>query len=111
MVESTWESSGLAKDAKNLGGIKGNGPAGQYNAKTKEFFNGKEEEIKDGFKAYNSNTEFYADYAKLISSRYKKALNKTGTDYYQALKDGNYATHPDYAKGIEPLYNQLGKIR
>ena len=110
MAESNWGRSGLAKDAKNLGGIKGSGPAGSYNAKTKEFENGTAVQITDNFRVYNSSPEFYADYANLIckANRYNGARGKKGREYYEALKQSGYSTDPTYADKMMQLYRQLG---
>src|SRR6266487_6127135 len=88
MAESNWGRSGLAIDAKNLGGIKGRGPAGSYNAKTREFEGETQVQIRDNFRAYHNYPEFYADYANLIckADRYKNARGKKGREYYEALK-------------------------
>jgi len=100
----------LAIDAKNLGGIKGRGPAGSYNAKTREFEGETQVQIRDNFRAYHNYPEFYADYANLIckADRYKNARGKKGREYYEALKRGGYSTDPKYTDKMMQFYRQLG---
>jgi flagellum-specific peptidoglycan hydrolase FlgJ len=107
MSESNWGKSGLSASAKNLGGIKGIGPKGTYSAKTKEVFNGKEVTITDGFRAYNSFTEFYVDYRKIANRM--GVVGKSGKQFYQALINAKYATDPSYVSKVEQIYNQLNK--
>lgn len=110
MHESNWGRSGLARDARNLGGIKGQGPAGSYNAQTGEVYGGKHVVINADFRAYSSYTEFYADYARLVCTveRYKGVRGKKGQAYYEALKAAGYATDPNYVANLMRFYQQLG---
>jgi len=108
MLESSWGRCELSSHTKNLGGIKGVGPAGTYNIKTGEVFKGKEVFVKDGFRAYNTFNEFFADYRKIALKM--GVAGKSGKSFYQALKDANYATDPKYVDITTQIYNQLIKL-
>lgn len=95
--------SGLAYQAKNLFGMKGNGPAGTFYAPTKEFKNGQFVPVVDGFKKYNSYYESMLDHAKLLSSpRYAKQLQNADSveEFAKGIQKGGYATDPNYAEKL-----------
>jgi flagellum-specific peptidoglycan hydrolase FlgJ len=110
MAESNWGRSALARNARNLGGMKGRGPAGVYEAPTREFENGVERATAGGFRRYDRLTEFYADYVALVceGDRYKDARGKRGRDYYEALRRAGYSTNPRYAEELMVFYRQIG---
>lgn len=110
MGESDWGREKANQQSHNLGNIKGTGPAGSIEVKTWEVIKGKKVEVVDKFRKYNNLDEFFADYNKLIceNDRYKNARGKSGRDYYQALKDAEYATDPDYVAKSMRIYRQLG---
>ena len=96
----------------NFGGIKGHSPAGNTAvARTKEVINGREIEIRDGFRAYNSIDEGAVDYVKVMKSRFSGALSPAErgdvAGFAHALKSAGYytAAESDYAKG---LASQMG---
>jgi flagellum-specific peptidoglycan hydrolase FlgJ len=110
MLESNWGRSKLTKKTKNLGNIKGIGPAGSVDKDAWEVDpqgNGYSE--KSSFRKYNSFPEFYADYCKLIckDKRYKDARGKKGRAYFVELKKAGYATDPNYVSTVMGIYNQL----
>lgn len=79
-----------------------------YNAKTNEVLDGKVYNITACFRAYNSLDESIQDYFNLIctASRYRKALTaNTPKECIQAIKDGGYATDPNYVDKIMNLIN------
>jgi flagellum-specific peptidoglycan hydrolase FlgJ len=110
MASKTCDSLNRLNTVPGYVGIRGTGPAGSYNAQTKEFVSGAEVQMMGNFRAYHSYSDFYADYANLIckGSRYAKARGKKGREYYEALKQGGYTTTAKYADYIMPIYGQLG---
>ena len=75
-----------------------------FNSNTQECYDGiNYTNINACFRAYNSIQESVADYFNLIctSSRYRKALTtNTPKECIQAIKDGGYATDPNYVNKI-----------
>ena len=106
LLESNWGQSKLMMKANAVFGIKcGSSWKGKcYNAKTKECFDGKSfTNITAYFRAYNSIEESVSDYFNLItkSSRYRKALvANTPKECITAIKNGGYATDPNYVSSI-----------
>jgi flagellum-specific peptidoglycan hydrolase FlgJ len=98
-LETGWGSSSIS-DAKNLFGIKGNGPAGTVKVPTKEFLNGRMVTIKDYFRKYNTWQESIEDHGKFLQmKRYKPALKYANNPdrYAQEIHKAGYATDPNYA--------------
>lgn len=94
MYESGWGQSTVAK-GKNLGGMKGKGPAGSTGH----------------FRKYHSFSEFYRDYTNMIcnSPRFKEAIGKKGQEYLDILKQAGYdTTDPHYVKNVLQIYKELG---
>lgn len=75
-----------------------------YSTKTKECYDGKNyEQITDFFRAYDSVMDATEDYMDMLCScsRYKKALDcKSPRDSIYGIKNGGYATAPDYCTTI-----------
>lgn len=75
-----------------------------YYAGTTEYYDGKNAtKIKDHFRAYDTLEDSVTDYYDMLctASRYKKAVGaKTSLDTITAIKNGGYATAPDYVAGI-----------
>ncbi len=94
------------EDAHNLFGIKatGNWQGPTAAAQTTEFEDGQPQSVRDEFRAYRSEAESFADYARLLlrSPRYRDALNRhdDGAGFAHALQKGGYATDPNYARKI-----------
>lgn len=108
--ESGWgPSSGLATKGNNLFGIKcGSKWTGKaYTAKTGEFLNGKNVTITDSFRAYDSMADSVIDRANFLSaSRYKAMMTKnTAREQFQAMKNGGYATDPNYVNKMMQIVN------
>ena len=109
--ESGWGlTSGLATKGNAAFGIKADkswtGPV--YSSKTKEYVNGKNITITDGFRAYNSIDESIIDRANFLksNSRYTKAGVFSATTpeaQAKALKAAGYATDPNYASALTNL--------
>lgn len=94
----------------NFGGIKGTSPTGETaKTRTKEVIDGKEIEIRDGFRAYHSLDEGALDYVKLMKGRFGGAVSKAESGdldgFAHALKQANYYTADEtkYASALHSL--------
>lgn len=111
ILETGWGKSTIG-DAKNLFGIKGVGPAGTIDTKTREVYNGQSVTITDGFRKYNNWQESIDDHARLVSSgRYKNAWNQFQSDhnadaFARGIHQAGYATEPNYANYLINLMKQ-----
>jgi flagellum-specific peptidoglycan hydrolase FlgJ len=115
ILESAWGESGLTKRANNLFGIKGTGTAGSVQMPTTEYVANKPVTVAANFRAYRSWDESIADHSALIlngtrdkPTRYHGVL---GADYKTAcyaIKDGGYATDPEYPKKLIGLIEHYG---
>ena len=99
----------------NFGGIKGASPSGETaKLNTHEVLDGKDVQIKDGFRAYKTIDEGAADYVKLIRDRFPTAMQQAergDTDgFAHALKKSGYYTADEkaYAAGLRSLIGQNG---
>lgn len=72
-----------------------------------EFKNGHVVKSTEKFRAYDSYTDAFADYAKLIGNnpRYASALNQDSTGYAAGLQQGGFATDPNYSSKIMNVIN------
>lgn len=104
--ETGWGQSQLMMNAKAIFGIKATKTwkGKVYNAKTKECYDGVNmTTISACFRAYDSFEESIKDYFDLITKtkRYAKALNSISAyECIKAIKDGGYATDPNYVNNI-----------
>lgn len=105
--------SGTAMYNFNFGGIKGASPTGETAAcRTKEVIDGKEIEIRDGFRAYHSLDDGAVDYVKLMTSRFGGAVQKAESGdldgFAHALKQAHYYTADEskYASALHALSGQ-----
>ena len=110
LTQSYLESGG--GKAQSLFGIKGGKSykGKQQSFNTKEFLNGKMVGIQDSFRMYDSDSEAFDDYGRFISnsSRYKGAIGSPDAQtYFQRIKDGGYATDPNYVSKLVSLYNRM----
>lgn len=94
----------------NFGGIKGRSPSGDTAVcRTKEVENGKEIEIRDGFRAYRTLDEGALDYVRLMKERFGAALGKAEagdlSGFAHALKQAHYYTADEnaYASALHNL--------
>ena len=94
----------------NFGGIKGTSPTGETaKTRTKEVIDGKEVEIRDGFRAYHSLADGALDYVKLMKGRFGGAVSKAESGdldgFAHALKQANYYTADEtkYASALHSL--------
>lgn len=101
-LESGWNVK-----AKTLFGIKGRGSS----LKTVEYINGKYVGTTASFKAYPSLAASVHGYYDLITgnARYSGAVNNDNfRSTIQAIKNGGYATDPNYVNKIVSIINQYG---
>lgn len=108
VLETGWGQSKIMMKANALFGIKaGSGWKGKvYSSYTNEVYDGVESIEYATFRAYDSIEESIKDYYKLIKNNYKKALNcDSQRESIQAIKNGGYATDPDYVTKIMSIIN------
>lgn len=116
-LETGYGKSSLMIKANAIFGIKAtkswNGKV--YNSKTKECYDGITNVTIDAcFRAYESLADSISDYFDLIckNSRYRKALvANTPKECIEAIKEGGYATDPNYVDSIMKIIdsNKLTK--
>lgn len=111
-LETGWGTSPLMVKANAFFGIKAgtNWTGKVYSAKTQECYNGRDyTTITDLFRAYDSLEESVADYYNLITglARYFGACNQENPrTCIQEIKDGDYATDPNYVENVISIINQ-----
>lgn len=130
ILESGWGKSDLAVKANNIFGMKcslsGNTWPGStwdgksaYNKSTGEYYSGSYTTVKADFRKYGSWAESVADHgAYLAGAKNGSALRYAGlvgcADYKKAaqiIKDGGYATSPDYVSKICNIVEQYNLTR
>jgi GNAT superfamily N-acetyltransferase len=68
----------------------------------------KAEGSNDAYRVYASREDATSDLVGLLSRKYPKALEATDRkDFAQALKDGGYATDPQYVEKFTSVYDSL----
>lgn len=117
-LESGWGKREIkmtdGSDSHNLFGIKAgkdwNGKVAEVT--TTEYHNGVASKQVERFRAYDSYTEGFQDYVKLLSDnpRYEAVLLQGGDvkGFAQALQQAGYATDPRYA---DKLAGVIGSVR
>jgi flagellar protein FlgJ len=116
-LETGWgKSVPVGADGRpsfNLFGIKAGGSwkGETVNTVTHEFEGARMQEVRAGFRSYESPEHSLGDYVKLLqgSPRYAGALG-TGSDaaaFAKALQRGGYATDPDYATKLTAVAARL----
>lgn len=116
-LESGWGKheikTGNGTSSHNLFGIKADASwkGKVVNSTTTEFINGVKQTRVEKFRAYDSYSDAFKDYAKLISQnpRYQQAMNNThdASAYAQALQRAGYATDPQYGKKLTQVIKNL----
>ena len=99
----------------NFGGIKGHSQTGETaRCRTKEVIEGKETEVRDGFRAYHSLDDGALDYVRLMRERFGGALGKAEIGdlggFAHALKQAHYYTADEsaYAGALKGLAGASG---
>lgn len=116
-LESGWGKheikTGNGTSSHNLFGIKAdaNWRGKVVNSTTTEYINGVKQTRVEKFRAYDSYSDAFKDYAKLISQnpRYQQAMNNThdASAYAHALQRAGYATDPQYGKKLTQVIKHL----
>ena len=115
ILESGWVTSELAVNANALFGIKkNNGWTGRtYTKKTQEYVNGAYTTVSAAFRAYDSIEESIEDHSNYLltamngsTRRYPKIETiRDPQEACQHIKDGGYATAPDYVTKLMNVIN------
>ncbi|QOW20128.1 flagellar assembly peptidoglycan hydrolase FlgJ [Lysobacter ciconiae] len=110
-LETGWGRRLVGGDkSHNLFGIKSTGSwrGARVESATHEFVDGKRQNQRAHFRAYDSVQQSFADYAKLMrNERYSGAI-AAGEDpvrFASALQKAGYATDPSYAAKISAIAN------
>ncbi|WP_295993723.1 flagellar assembly peptidoglycan hydrolase FlgJ [Rugamonas sp.] len=112
-LESGWGKREIkgsdGKTSHNLFGIKA-GPDWKgktVSATTTEYVNGKAQSKVEKFRAYDSYSDSFKDYASVLASnpRYQKVLASGGdaASFAQGLQRAGYATDPQYASKLTSI--------
>lgn len=118
-LETGWGQRGIPTasggNSHNLFGIKaGQSWQGDTTAiTTTEYVDGRPVKMVDRFRVYDSYTDAFNDYAKLIGDnpRYQGVVAASTPDQAaQALQQGGYATDPRYAEKLRGIMAQLGTL-
>lgn len=113
-LESGWAQSGLAKQAKNLGGVKAKGDQPYVEMESPEGY-GKTRRIeKSRFAAYPSMDAFFQEWPKTFAQpRYAQAIKeKSPEGYARGMgRAGYYTENPDkYARLMKSIYRDIDKM-
>ncbi|MQA40010.1 flagellar assembly peptidoglycan hydrolase FlgJ [Rugamonas aquatica] len=112
-LESGWGKREIkgrdGTNSHNLFGIKAGGDwkGKVVEATTTEYVNGKAQTRVERFRAYDSYSDSFKDYARLLASnpRYEKVLASAGdaSSFAQGLQKAGYATDPNYANKLTSI--------
>jgi flagellar protein FlgJ len=114
-LETGWGKhlprGGDGSSSNNLFGIKAGQSWGgaKVSVPTVEYQDGVAVRKRDNFRAYDSPSQSFADYAQMLANnpRYAKALGQgeNVAGFAHALSRGGYATDPDYAAKLTAIAN------
>jgi flagellar protein FlgJ len=119
--ESGWGKRRIlmadGSDSHNLFGIKAGpnwkGPVATIT--TTEYIDGEPRKVQARFRAYASNEEAFADYARLItqSPRYSRVVEQANSaqGFAQSLQNAGYATDPAYAEKLGRAINTTLRVQ
>ncbi len=112
-LESGWGKREIkgrdGTNSNNLFGIKAtpDWKGKVVEATTTEYVNGKAQTKVERFRAYDSYSDSFKDYAKLLASnpRYEKVMASAGdaSSFAQGLQKAGYATDPNYANKLTSI--------
>jgi flagellar protein FlgJ len=112
-LESGWGKREIkgrdGTNSNNLFGIKASADwkGKVVEATTTEYVNGKAQTKVERFRAYDSYSDSFKDYAKLLASnpRYEKVMASAGdaSSFAQGLQKAGYATDPNYANKLTSI--------
>lgn len=115
-LESGWGRQEILREdgstSHNLFGIKATGgwQGDVVYAMTTEYEHGVARKIRQPFRAYDSYTESFADYARLIgrNERYSKVLTAPSAEIAaQRIQEAGYASDPSYADKLISIMTYL----
>lgn len=111
-LESGYGTSGLAKQAHNLFGMKcGKSWKGdKYRVRTREVYNGKSVYVYADFRKYKTDAACIKDYFSFINTKRYANLKgvKNVKKYLQLIQKDGWATDPKYATSCYSVYlNQV----
>ena len=114
ILESDWGRSRLAREAKNLFGIKAHtrpGTAGVYNINAWEVLGGANVIKPESFKAYSNLADSIVDHGRWFHQqpRYSGALavRDEPQAFARAINEAGYATDPAYANKLIRLMDRF----
>ncbi len=122
IVETGWGRHTIG-DAKNLFGIKGEGPAGSETRPTREVIHGQSVTMPQPFRKYNSFAESILDHANffVVNKRYAKALSvandpnsdnvSRANNFAVEIQRAGYATDPNYAATLIGIMKRFDLYR
>lgn len=100
----TGYGASTIRNARNLFGMKGTGPAGSVTARTREVVGGRSVQVNSRFRAYNTWLESIIDHARLLSrnARYSRAMavRNDPRAFAREIQRAGYATDPNYARSL-----------
>lgn len=112
-LESGWGKREIkaidGSNSHNVFGIKAspNWKGRTVEAVTTEYVNGVPQQRIEKFRAYDSYSDAFKDYARLISNnpRYQNVMESAGdpTRFAQAMQKAGYATDPHYAQKLNSI--------
>ena len=104
-IESNWGKSSLSK-AFNFGGVKAVKGAPFVEKETKEY-SSKEgmHKTKSKFRRFNSLDDYVNYKINLLSGQRYQAFTGDPSQFYSRVKDGGYATDPNYVAKLTNMYN------
>lgn len=109
--------SGLARNYNNYGGIKAVGNQSRINMDTKEYIDGKNEDVKDDFRVFDSDIDYVRNKIKWlkVSKNFPGALDGDGDHYLDVITGRNplgkrYATAPNYKEVIKSIKAKSGGV-
>ncbi|MFT9848463.1 glycoside hydrolase family 73 protein [Aneurinibacillus sp. REN35] len=107
ILESGWGRSKLTREAKNLFGIKGTGPAGTYHIESAEYQHGQRYMKTSGFRKYNHFSESIRDHTELLlKPRYAKVVGRNWREACVEVWRAGYATDPKYPEKLMKIIEQ-----
>lgn len=118
ILESADGNSTLAREANNLFGMKGKGPAGSVRLSTKEYRNGEWITVQADFRKYNNWAESVAEHSNLFingvswnRNLYRGVIGVDGITAAREVAKAGYATDPDYDKKLIKLITDHQLVR
>ena len=104
-IESNWGKSSLSK-AFNFGGVKAVKGAPFVEKETKEYSSkGGMHKTKSKFRRFNSLDDYVNYKINLLSGKRYQAFTGDPSQFYSRVKDGGYATDPNYVAKLTNMYN------